>query len=150
MQRSLSRLLVSIRTAFHHGEKSINFVRFISFYFVSQDRWDRSIGQRCVHEYFYHIYCHVRYVIIPSNCPRCCKSLEITCTVSRAVFFDGAKNFIVSWRYKIYFDYILLNNHRLSAVIFPSIQTRLYVTITILLQICKSVPGRSTNIERRI
>ncbi|CAF1103748.1 unnamed protein product [Adineta ricciae] len=43
--------------------------------------------------------------------------------------------FIVPWRYKIYFDYILLNNHRLSTVIFPSIQTRLYVTITILLQI---------------
>ncbi|CAF4661133.1 unnamed protein product [Rotaria sp. Silwood1] len=42
---------------------------------------------------------------------------------------------IVPWRYKIFFDYILLNNHRLSAVIFPSIQTRLYVTITILLQI---------------
>ncbi|CAF0793060.1 unnamed protein product [Adineta steineri] len=42
---------------------------------------------------------------------------------------------IVCWRYKIYFDYILLNNHRLSTVIFPSIQTRLYVTITVLLQI---------------
>ncbi|CAF4670507.1 unnamed protein product, partial [Rotaria magnacalcarata] len=35
--------------------------------------------------------------------------------------------YVAPWRYKIYFDYILLNNHRLSAVIFPSIQTRLYV-----------------------
>ncbi|CAF3586395.1 unnamed protein product [Rotaria socialis] len=48
---------------------------------------------------------------------------------------------IVPWHYKIYFDYILLNNHRLSAVIFPSIQTRLYVTITILLQILGVVVG---------
>ncbi|CAF4277219.1 unnamed protein product, partial [Adineta steineri] len=39
------------------------------------------------------------------------------------------------WKYKIYFDYILLNNHRLSTVIFPSVQTRLYVTVTILMQI---------------
>ncbi|CAF3597852.1 unnamed protein product [Rotaria socialis] len=43
--------------------------------------------------------------------------------------------FVAPWRYKIYLDYILLNNHRLSAVIFPSIQTRLYVTSTILMQI---------------
>ncbi|CAM4825951.1 unnamed protein product [Rotaria magnacalcarata] len=43
--------------------------------------------------------------------------------------------YVAPWRYKIYFDYILLNNHRLSAVIFPSIQTRLYVTSTILMQI---------------
>ncbi|CAF0845991.1 unnamed protein product [Adineta steineri] len=43
--------------------------------------------------------------------------------------------YLVPWRYKIFFDYILLNNHRLSTVIYPSIQTRLYVTITILLQI---------------
>ncbi|CAF1535386.1 unnamed protein product [Rotaria magnacalcarata] len=48
---------------------------------------------------------------------------------------------IVPWHYKIYFDYILLNNHRLSAVIFPSIQTRLYVTITVLLQILGVVVG---------
>ena len=47
-----------------------------------------------------------------------------------------SSRFFLSWRYKIFFDYILLNNHRLSAVIFPSIQTRLYVSITILLQIC--------------
>ncbi|CAF4057423.1 unnamed protein product [Adineta steineri] len=39
------------------------------------------------------------------------------------------------WKYKIFFDYILLNNHRLSAVIFPSVQTRLYVSVTILMQI---------------
>ena len=43
--------------------------------------------------------------------------------------------FIYRWRFKIYFDYILLNNHRLSTVIYPSVQTRLYVTITIVLQI---------------
>ncbi|UJR07296.1 hypothetical protein I4U23_011584 [Adineta vaga] len=42
---------------------------------------------------------------------------------------------LMPWKYKIYFDYILLNNHRLSTVIFPSIQTRLYVTITILMHI---------------
>lgn len=47
----------------------------------------------------------------------------------------GLSLIFFSWKYKIYFDYILLNNHRLSAVIFPSIQTRLYVTITILMQI---------------
>lgn len=53
------------------------------------------------------------------------------------LFFGGNQTHRSSsrWRYKIFFDYILLNNHRLSAVIFPSIQTRLYVTITILLQI---------------
>ncbi|CAF1387883.1 unnamed protein product [Adineta steineri] len=39
------------------------------------------------------------------------------------------------WKYKIFFDYILLNNHRLSSVIFPSVQTRLYVSVTILMQI---------------
>ena len=46
-------------------------------------------------------------------------------------------NYDFRWKYKIYFDYILLNNHRLSTVIFPSIQTRLYITVTILMQIRK-------------
>jgi hypothetical protein len=52
-------------------------------------------------------------------------------------FIEKKRKYFFSWRYKIYFDYILLNNHRLSTVIFPSIQTKLYVTITIILQICK-------------
>jgi hypothetical protein len=31
---------------------------------------------------------------------------------------------------KVIFDYILLNNHRLSTVLFPTIQTRIYLTVT--------------------
>ncbi|CAF0721619.1 unnamed protein product [Adineta ricciae] len=37
---------------------------------------------------------------------------------------------IVPWHRKIIFDYILLNNHRLSTVLFPTIQTRMYLTVT--------------------
>ncbi|CAF1166185.1 unnamed protein product [Didymodactylos carnosus] len=43
--------------------------------------------------------------------------------------------FIVPWRHKVIFDYILLNNHRLSTLLFPSVQTRIYLSITILLYI---------------
>jgi hypothetical protein len=66
--------------------------------------------------------------------------MQIDCTVRRKINKFLKKNKQInhfSWRYKIFFDYILLNNHRLSTVLFPSIQTRLYVTITILLQICE-------------
>ena len=55
--------------------------------------------------------------------------------LGQSIRFQSSLSLLFSWKYKIYFDYILLNNHRLSTVIFPSIQTRLYVTITILLQI---------------
>ncbi|CAF1434067.1 unnamed protein product, partial [Didymodactylos carnosus] len=43
--------------------------------------------------------------------------------------------FISPWKHKIVFDYILLNNHRLSTVLFPTVQTRIYITMTILLYI---------------
>ncbi|CAF3379297.1 unnamed protein product [Rotaria sp. Silwood2] len=39
------------------------------------------------------------------------------------------------WRHKVIFDYILMNNHRLSALLFPSVQTRIYLFVTILLYI---------------
>ncbi|UJR21610.1 hypothetical protein I4U23_024692 [Adineta vaga] len=37
---------------------------------------------------------------------------------------------VVPWHHKIIFDYILLNNHRLSTVLYPTIQTRMYLTVT--------------------
>ena len=40
---------------------------------------------------------------------------------------------LVPWHQKIIFDYILLNNHRLSTVLFPTIQTRIYLTVTFAL-----------------
>jgi len=40
---------------------------------------------------------------------------------------------IVPWDKKIIFDYILLNNHRLSTVLFPTIQTRIYLTVSFAL-----------------
>jgi hypothetical protein len=40
---------------------------------------------------------------------------------------------LVPWHEKIIFDYILLNNHRLSTVLFPTIQTRIYLTVTFAL-----------------
>ncbi|CAF1151343.1 unnamed protein product [Didymodactylos carnosus] len=42
---------------------------------------------------------------------------------------------VVPWRFKIIFDYILLNNHRLTTVLYPAVQTRLYLTITLIMQI---------------
>ena len=35
------------------------------------------------------------------------------------------------WRYKIVFDYILLNHHHLSTLLFPTLQTRIYLSITL-------------------
>ncbi len=40
---------------------------------------------------------------------------------------------LVPWHQKIIFDYILLNNHRLSTVLFPTVQTRIYLTVTFAL-----------------
>lgn len=40
---------------------------------------------------------------------------------------------LVPWHHKIIFDYILLNNHRLSTVLFPTIQTRTYLIVTFAL-----------------
>ncbi len=40
---------------------------------------------------------------------------------------------LVPWRYKIVFDYILLNHHHLSTLLFPTLQTRIYVFVTFLL-----------------
>ncbi|CAM4768362.1 unnamed protein product [Rotaria magnacalcarata] len=39
------------------------------------------------------------------------------------------------WRHKVIFDYVLLNNHRLSTLLFPTLQTRIYLFITLLLYI---------------
>ncbi|CAM4987762.1 unnamed protein product [Rotaria socialis] len=39
------------------------------------------------------------------------------------------------WRHKVVFDYILMNNHRLSTLLFPALQTRIYLMVTILLYI---------------
>jgi len=39
----------------------------------------------------------------------------------------------VPWHQKIIFEYILLNNHRLSTVLFPTIQTRIYLTVSFAL-----------------
>lgn len=40
---------------------------------------------------------------------------------------------LAPWHNKVIFDYILLNNHRLSTVIFPTIQTRMYLIVTFAL-----------------
>jgi hypothetical protein len=39
---------------------------------------------------------------------------------------------LVPWRYKIVFDYILLNHHHLSTLLFPKLQTRIYLSVTLL------------------
>ncbi|CAF4712429.1 unnamed protein product, partial [Rotaria sp. Silwood2] len=39
------------------------------------------------------------------------------------------------WHHKVIFDYILMNNHRLSTLLFPSVQTRIYLFVTMLLYI---------------
>ncbi len=47
---------------------------------------------------------------------------------------------MVPWRYKIVFDYILLNHHHLSTQLFPKLQTRIYLCITVLLHLlCVSI-----------
>ncbi|CAF1256529.1 unnamed protein product [Rotaria sp. Silwood1] len=43
--------------------------------------------------------------------------------------------YLSPWRHKVIFDYILLNNHRLSTLLFPAVQTRIYLFVTILLHI---------------
>lgn len=40
---------------------------------------------------------------------------------------------LVPWRYTIVFDYILLNHHHLSTLLFPTLQTRIYLAVTVLL-----------------
>ena len=40
---------------------------------------------------------------------------------------------LVPWRHKVIFDYILINNHRLSTLLFPAVQTRIYLLVTLLL-----------------
>lgn len=40
---------------------------------------------------------------------------------------------LAPWRYKIVFDYILLNHHHLSTLLFPTLQTRIYLYVTFLL-----------------
>ncbi|CAF0758888.1 unnamed protein product [Adineta ricciae] len=42
---------------------------------------------------------------------------------------------LAPWRHKVIFDYILMNNHRLSTLLFPAVQTRIYLLITALLYI---------------
>lgn len=37
--------------------------------------------------------------------------------------------------HKVIFDYILMNNHRLSTLLFPAVQTRIYLLVTLLLYI---------------
>ena len=37
------------------------------------------------------------------------------------------------WRYKIVFDYLILNHHHLSTLLYPTLQTRIYLFITFLL-----------------
>ena len=41
--------------------------------------------------------------------------------------------FIVPWQHKVIFDYILINNHRLSTLLFPAVQTRIYLLVTMIL-----------------
>ena len=43
--------------------------------------------------------------------------------------------YYVPFRHKVLFDYILMNNHRLSTLLFPAVQTRIYLLITVLLYI---------------
>jgi hypothetical protein len=40
---------------------------------------------------------------------------------------------IAPWRHKAMFDYILLNNHHLSTLLYPTLQTRIYGCVTVLL-----------------
>lgn len=40
---------------------------------------------------------------------------------------------VAPWRYKIVFDYLILNHHHLSTLLFPSLQTRIYLFVTFLL-----------------
>lgn len=40
---------------------------------------------------------------------------------------------IAPWRHKVIFDYILLNNHHLSTLLYPTLQTRIYCSVTIIL-----------------
>jgi hypothetical protein len=42
---------------------------------------------------------------------------------------------LAPWRYKIVFDYVLLNHHHLSALLYPTLQTRIYLCITFLLHL---------------
>jgi hypothetical protein len=42
---------------------------------------------------------------------------------------------LAPFRYKIIFDYIIMNHHRLSTLLFPAVQTRIYLSVTILLYI---------------
>jgi hypothetical protein len=37
---------------------------------------------------------------------------------------------LAPWRYKIVFEYILLNHHHLSTLLFPTLQTRIYLCVT--------------------
>ena len=40
---------------------------------------------------------------------------------------------IAPWRHKVVLDYILINNHRLSTLLFPAVQTRVYLLVTAVL-----------------
>lgn len=40
---------------------------------------------------------------------------------------------LAPWRHKVIFDYILLNNHHLSTLLYPTLQTRIYFCVTIIL-----------------
>ncbi|CAF1164811.1 unnamed protein product [Rotaria sordida] len=40
---------------------------------------------------------------------------------------------LAPWRHKVIFDYILLNNHHLSTLLYPTLQTRIYFFVTIIL-----------------
>jgi hypothetical protein len=42
---------------------------------------------------------------------------------------------LAPFRHKVIFDYIIMNNHRLSTLLFPTVQTRIYLLVTILLYI---------------
>ena len=57
------------------------------------------------------------------NCPNSSSSLNGNETVT----------YLVPWYDKIVFDYILLNNHPLSTVLFHIIQTRMYLIVTFAL-----------------
>ncbi len=39
------------------------------------------------------------------------------------------------WRFKIVFDYILLNHHHLTILLFPTLQTRIYLCVTFFLNL---------------
>ncbi|UJR19670.1 hypothetical protein I4U23_022805 [Adineta vaga] len=40
---------------------------------------------------------------------------------------------LAPWRHKVIFEYILLNNHHLSTLLYPTLQTRIYFFVTIIL-----------------